>query len=429
MKIALLCVFLLPGDKAIATDDVDESNPSQELQGEAAEDGSQAVPTALEKLLETLEYRGNVSLELTGFLASADHVADQSFSSSLSGEVELYFPLSSGNSSIVVTPFARLDQHDPERTHFDFREFLYQRNSDNWEFRIGLGKIFWGVAESRNPVDIINQRDAVEGFTVDEKLGQPLLQFSWFKDLGSIDFFVLPGFREQTFAGVDGRPRLSTPISQNALYESDSEYRHIDFALRYSTAIEEWDLGFSAFRGTARDPLLLPIFGTSFTDASLQPFYYQISQIGFDAQATLESWLLKFEWIHQQADVIANHTESVIGFEYSFFGVAESDADLGVIAEYLHDNRGEASTQPFQNDLLVGFRLALNDEASTEALVGSFIDLDTDAIIVTFEANRRIGNSFKVSLEAVSYLNTENDPGLNQLRNEDYLQAEIAWFF
>lgn len=190
----VLCLLLLVSTSAVSSngDDAAEVNPADKISSEDTEPSIETEPSALQNPFDSLEYRGNLSLELTGFLASAEHSADQSFSSSVSGEVELYFPLSSGDSSVVITPFARLDQHDSERSHFDFREFLYQRNSDNWEFRVGLGKVFWGVAESRNPVDIINQRDSVEGFTADEKLGQPLIHLSWYKDLGSLDFFLLP---------------------------------------------------------------------------------------------------------------------------------------------------------------------------------------------------------------------------------------------
>jgi len=123
---------------------------------------------------DTLEYRGNLASELSVFTSESDTSAEQRSNISLSGEVELYYPLTDeGNQSIVITPFLRLDENDAERTHFDFREFLYQYNADNWEVRVGFGKVFWGVAESRNVVDIINQRDLVEGIISDEKLGQP----------------------------------------------------------------------------------------------------------------------------------------------------------------------------------------------------------------------------------------------------------------
>jgi len=395
-------------------------------QSTADEAGKPETPA----LLSDLETRGNIALSVTHFTSEADHSATQENNASISGEVDLYLPLSDDDQSIVFTPFARLDEHDSKRTHVDIRELLYQHIGDEREFRIGLGKIFWGVAESRNPVDVVNQRDNVEGFSSDAKLGQPLVQLSWFRDNGSLDLFVLPGFHERTFAGPNGRPRASVQIDPDQVrYERSEGNRHVDFAARYSTAIEEWDLGFSAFHGTTRDPLLEPVFGSSFSDITLRPFYYQISQIGFDAQATLESWLLKFEWIHQQADEVDNHMEFVSGFEYSFYGLGESDADLGVISEYLYDNRGSNATQPFQNDLLLGFRLALNDEASSEALIGTIVDLDSDAVVLTAEASRRIGNSFKLSLEAAAWLNTSDDAGLDLFRNEDYLQAEIAWFF
>jgi len=71
-------------------------------------------------------------------------------------------------------PFVRIDEHDAERSHVDLREFLYTHVGDTWEIRAGLGKVFFGVAESNNPVDIINQRDSVENITTDAKLGQPI---------------------------------------------------------------------------------------------------------------------------------------------------------------------------------------------------------------------------------------------------------------
>ena len=124
---------------------------------------------------QTLEYRGNVTAELRVFPEDSVHEATQNTNLSISAEAEFFYPFADGNSSLLVTPFVRLDENDSRRTHFDFREFLYQRNGDNWEIQIGLGKVFWGVAESVNVVDVVNQRDFVEGFLDNEKLGQPMV--------------------------------------------------------------------------------------------------------------------------------------------------------------------------------------------------------------------------------------------------------------
>ncbi len=60
---------------------------------------------------------------------------------------------------------------------------------------------------------------------------------------GTIGVFVLPGFREQTFSGEQGRLRFPTLVSQDsAVYESSARHKHIDLAARYSHFISAWDI-------------------------------------------------------------------------------------------------------------------------------------------------------------------------------------------
>lgn len=365
--------------------------------------------------------RGDLSFQTQFFTTSSQHSATQSSNVSLSGNAEFNRPFGE-NGNLTISPFFRVDQHDAERTHVDLREFLYRYSADNWEANVGLGKIFWGVAESSNIVDIINQRDAVEGLDPENKLGQPMINLLLLKDWGEISLFVLPGFRERTFAGKDGRPRgLFVIDTDNAQYESSNEERHVDVAARVSGAVNEWDLGLHVFHGTAREPLL--------TFPDFAPLYYQITQVGADVQATLESWLLKTELVYRSGDVIKDHAQLVTGLEYSFYSVAETNLDIGVVAEYLYDDRADQADTVFQNDLLIGLRFALNDEQSTEALVGVITDLDGGANVFTAEASRRIGDRFKLTAEAVVWANTKDDLLLSQFANEDYIQLELGYFF
>ena len=371
------------------------------------------------------DIRGNLTGQSQFFIEPANHSGNHKSNFSLSSEVELYQSLTDF-SSVTVTPFFRVDQQDEERTHFDFREFLFHQVRENWEWKIGLGKVFWGVAESVNLVDVINQRDSVEGIGSSEKLGQPMINLFTSREWGNVSFYILPGFREQTYAGENGRPRPSLVIDTDAArFESDDKEHHIDFALRVSKTLGDWDVGLHAFSGTARDPEL--VFNTN--TGKLLPFYYQKNQFGIDAQATFESWLLKAELISISADRIENHAELVTGFEYSFYSIAESDVDLGVVAEWLYDDRKNnnvPSTNPFQNDLLIGLRFALNDEQSSDALLGVITDLDSGGEILSLEANRRIGNKVKASLDMRYWV---NQPAGSQFADEDYLQFELAYFF
>ncbi len=101
------------------------------------------------------------------------------------------------------------------------RELSWQLVSRSWELRIGVRKVFWGVAESQQLVDIINQTDLVENVDGEDKLGQPMVNIALIRSWGTVDFFLLPWFRERTFPGQVGRLRFAQPVdTDNPAYES-----------------------------------------------------------------------------------------------------------------------------------------------------------------------------------------------------------------
>ena len=65
-----------------------------------------------------------------------------------------------------------------------------------------------------------------------------------------------------------------------------------------------------------------------------------------------------------QGDLFA---ATVAGFEYTFYQIMESNADLGLLAEIHYDGRDEvgAPATAFDNDFFLGARLALNDTQDT----------------------------------------------------------------
>lgn len=372
-----------------------------------------------------VETRGNVSLQLQAFPNDSVHEATQDSNFSLSTEIEFYAPVGE-NGSFTATPFIRIDENDNERSRIDMREFIYSHYGDDWELNVGVGKVFWGVAESSNIVDVINQNDLVENDGSSAKLGQPMANLLLIRDWGDIDLYILPGFRERTFPGISGRPRPAGVIdTDNALFESSDREKHVDFAGRIGMVFDEWDVGAHLFHGTARDPL----FRFNPASNSVVPFYYQYTQVGFDIQATLESWLLKAELTYSSGDEIDDHSSIVSGFEYSFYDIKESGADLGIVAEWMYDERGEDSTDAFQNDVLVGLRLALNDEQSLEGLLGIITDLDEGGQLITLEASRRFGSSLKGSLQMTIFEDVENDTAFSGFDDEDNLQVELSYFF
>ena len=95
---------------------------------------------------------GNGSYESRFFLKEGFSGTSYLLTNSTSFSPELYMSWENEKHTFLVSPFLRIDQEDPDRTHFDLREFTYSYNKYDWELRLGVRKIFWGVAESNHLV-------------------------------------------------------------------------------------------------------------------------------------------------------------------------------------------------------------------------------------------------------------------------------------
>ncbi len=391
---------------------------------------STALPTQshAKDFLDDVEISGYIEPELRIFTQSPSRPGQNANDFSIAGEVTFETFWDNSDQWIVVKPFARWDLRDHERSHWDLREAKYARVIGDWEFRIGIDKVFWGVTEAAHLIDIINQSDFVESVDGEEKLGQPLVQVSTAQDFGTFDFYLLPYFRERTYPAADGRPATDIPVDEaSARFESSQEERHVDFAARYSNTFEDWDVGLSYFQGTARDPILQPGFNSK-GEFVLIPYYAQIKQVSVDVQATKEAWLYKFEGFMRN-ELGANYFQASGGIEYSFYGIFDTSGDLGIIAEYIWDDRGENFANPFANDAFAGMRWALNDEASTTLLGGAILDLDTSALSLSLEAERRLGDDYFVSVEARFFTNVPQSDPLFSYTDDDFLQLRVARYF
>ena len=376
---------------------------------------------------QSVSWRGNVTVQERFFFQDPADPRQHGNNFSVAAQPEMYHEWADGQQSVSFIPFARLDQGDDERTHADIRELSWSYIAREYEWTVGISKVYWGVTESQHLVDIINQTDLVEDIDQEEKLGQPMAKLSLIRDWGTVDLFVLPGFRERTFAGVKGRPRVIPRVEKDLTsYESSQEGRHVDLAARWSHAIGDMDIGLSWFHGTSRTSILNPAQYNG--EIVLAPFYQIIDQAGLDVQLTRGSWLWKLEAINLDGNYV-KYKRATGGFEYTFYGIANSATDLGLIVEYLYDSRGELATTPFEDDFLTGLRLTLNDEQSTDALLGVIKDTDDDSYLISLEANRRIGDSWKLPIQASKFLADGLDQSLKSFAEDDFLQVELVYYF
>ena len=378
---------------------------------------------------------GSIGAEVRAFPLAPIHAGQKPQTAGLFGEIEYALQLRN-NLRFTVKPFFRWDATDQERTHFDLREayLLKVWKKPRLELRFGVDKVFWGVTESAHLVDIINQDDLVENVDGEDKLGQPMLALTVPRTWGTVSVYFLPYFRTRTFPGRGGRLRSALRVEPDTAVFGDSKLRHWhpDFALRYSHTIKAFDVGLHYFRGTTRDPAFR--LGLNGREPVLVPVYEQIDQAGLDAQFTKGPWLLKLEAIARlrQKNAVFREEDYVSvagGFEYTFFRIFKSNADLGVLGEYLYDSRQRRAGTPFQNDLFAGVRLALNNPQDTQVLAGAIQDMRSPERSFFVEASTRIGSAWKLSVEARLFTQTRPTSALFSVRRDNVFMVELTYNF
>ncbi len=395
---------------------------------------------------EYVTFYGQAEGEATLFGEDARFTGQRRHDLSLAIEPTMRAEWMEGDLRFTLTPFVRASAADDDRTHFDLREAKFDLEAGDWSFTVGLDRVFWGKTEANHLVDIINQTDAVEDIDDEDSLGQPMIRVSRLTEIGEFSAFFLPYVRTRTFPGREGRLRSGLPVDESArVIERDGGRFAPSFALRYAGVIGDADIGLSFFNGVARDPVFRP-GGFASTPGGpaptvLVPVYETITQLGFDGQYTTGPTLWKAEAIYRagQSDLRGRERDFVGvtgGFEHTLFGFAADrgialleNADLGLIAEYSFDSRGRNATNVFQNDVILGARLGLNDEADTSFLLTSAIDHEFGVVTLRLEAETRIADGWTAGIEGVLFIEGEDDPLAADFQDDSFLRLKLAYYW
>ena len=387
--------------------------------------------------VQALDISGDLSLQARWYPQSPAFQGQRSGTGGMVFKPTLYWDLAE-STSFTFTPLYRYDSADSRRTHADLREAYLLTYGDwgenSWELRLGLDRVFWGVAEIHNLVDIINQLDLVEHPRDRPKLGQPMAHLTISGDWGLAELFLLPYHRELTFPGRSGRLRSERLIEDDALYESGAEERHVDFAFRYGHGVGLLDFGLSAFVGTSRDPLFLASGPLPGIDTPLIPYYEQIRQLGLEAQLTTESWLYKMEAIRRSgARNLLGQEEDynafILGLEHTLYALFDTTADMTILGEWFYDERGSRATSVWQNDLFIAGFLAFNDVQGTELVAGILTDLRHESSTLNMELKRRLSDSWSMRLEAFANINANPKDLTYGGRRDSFLGVDLTFSF
>jgi hypothetical protein len=389
-----------------------------------------------------------------------------------------------GMHRIGLEAYGRYDS-EAGNSIYDLPEAYYQYVGDAHSFLIGSHTEFWGVAESYNPVNIINQKDDSSDIRSRMALGQPMAKLALSDpEYGTLELFGLFGFREREYGDRSSRFRSPFVVDEDLVTYEDQ--RDIDIALRYSNSIAigqgSMDFAVSYFNGTDRDPTLLPAcvrkggpitkrvcnrindaivniyearpnvggggrlkrlrrfirnnfdddtarFLSGLESVGLQPYYQHLEQVGLEMVYGIDNVQAKFEGAWKRAGG-ESYVSMVTGLEYTMNNFAGTEATVSLIGEYLYDNRSFwQPVTPFDNDVFGGVRVGFNDTNNTELKAGVFHDLDTSATIGTLEFSRRLTDSTKLEVSA-NIFGTDgwNDP-LAAISHDSFVDMKVTAFF
>ena len=378
------------------------------------------------------EITGTVSFENRGYLDDPAYNGQRSSLTSLTANVTFYFE-DENYRSFTLTPVLRYDAVDSERNLADLKEAYFLTFGDigqsEWELRLGFDQVFWGVVESRNIVDIVNQTDVADHPDEKSKLGQLMAHLTVTGDLGTWELFAMPFHRLRTFPGTNGRFRTLFPVDNNrATYESEHEEKNVDWAAQYSNSIGPLDFGISTFYGTSREPKLVP------TDGVLIPHYETIRQYGLYGQVTTGPYLFKLEAIDRRGasnkfGEKENFKAYVLGAEYSFYSIFDSQIDMTLFFERTYDTRKSRATNAFEDDLFLTSLFTFNDVNSTEFVVGTLVSRDRESQTLALEFSRRLTDEWALEIDSLFVLNAKSNDVLKPVENDSFIALKLNYSF
>ena len=309
-----------------------------------------------------------------------------------------------------LTPYVRLDAHDALSRYVDLHEAWLQYHDPAQRISVGFAQVFWGVAESRHLVDIINQVDPRADVDLEYKLGQPLLSYTRFLDqYGRVELIYLPFFRPRPGVGVESRQRVeAAPAAQS--HGVAPLRRHDDWAVRWSGQLGNSDLGLYHFAGLSREP-------------AANGDYLPIHQSGIDLQLAQGSMLWKLEALQRRGQG-RPFAAFVGGGEYTW---SHPGGDLGLLLEWSRDYR-DSSAPPtrFGQALFGGVRYRFNESGDSELLAGVLHDQDNKAWLYKVEFSRRLLEQLRLQLVARA-VDAPAASGYAPLRRDANLQATLEW--
>lgn len=370
-----------------------------DLWEEASDDSSSATALSLQAFSGYTELSPTIFLrERNGFYNDEQVL--------LTSEFEIDLSLRK-NITGYIRPRLFLDLTDDDFQRAELLEGYVTYEQNSWDIRLGQFVENWGIADTFNPVDVLNRRDLSTQLLDTTRLGEAGIRTLRLFDGNSVvgeptvAFYFLPWFQRTRFS--PNKQRLSVGSDAAAFkegqgFEPDDEEAHF-YALRYqstlNTKLFNADIQLIASRGADRSPLIRRLNANA-----LVPVYYGNRVFGAGMRAvsntdSLAGFTFKLEvaqnnpYAFDQSPVAIpdDYRAYVIGFDLDAYNLFNSRDQLTLTLEYAGESgvgqdENETFPRPFSNDLITRLFWQAGDFARTSVQLRGVYDLDNDEHII-----------------------------------------------
>ena len=319
----------------------------------------------------------------------------------LEGELELDFDLAD-RTTAYLRPRVRVSLRDSDANEFEPFEGYVTYSESNWDLRAGQFVENWGIADTYNPIDVLNRRDLKSDFLDADRLGELGVRWRQFMEGNrtfgepTLSLYVLPVFRRTPFPSDQSRFSLS---GLGMTFDEDAGLApHGTEGVLYATRLQSTlqsrlanaDLQLLVARGPEHMPVVVPVGG------KLVPVYFGTTTIGggirlvpnsaalgdFLSTLTLKAEVAfknPYNFDNSPLATPSNYLQYVLGVDRLFPNLFISGDQLTTTVEYVgetgaRDTDAAAALRAFRSDFVLRGFWEQNDFSRTSLEARAILD-------------------------------------------------------
>ncbi len=308
---------------------------------------------------------------------------------------------------LYVQPWFLLDALDTDLLRYEPLQAYLEYSGDSWDVRAGQFIESWGIADTFNPVDVLNRRDLATLILDPKVRGELGGRFRYHFDGGevigqpSLSVYLMPLYRRTPLPTHSSRYAFS---QTGATLRRDSWQRpELADALFLAARLEHTlntqllsaDVQYLFARGPDRAPTFVQGLDDSGPFFVPQSFGTMVVGGGFRAIPNLPWWsklTFKAEVVYKApyeldtltAELPDSYWQYAFGFDRQISGLLADNDQLTLTVEYVGEQGASditAQFRPFQSDIVFRGFWEAGDFARSSLEVRAIVDLETGELI------------------------------------------------